>query len=288
MQAEKLMSEMKRIALARIASDRLVLPTLSPQVTRVLEMLSSQDVNFRTVASILEKDPLLAVQVMRLANSAALAGSGLVKNIEQAITRLGSNKLRTVLLEISVRSVFQSRDPRIADANRALWEHSLAVAMIARDVAGIAGCPHADEAYLTGLLHDVGKPIVAVMLLEAEKMIAADRRSTWIDGDAWVAAIQEAHRPIGAALAEKWNLPPAVLKSIRDCNDYDNSDRISVSNIVLFSNAIAKREAVYVGKVDLEDIDAMMMIGRSLLGLDEEVVGRLARGLKERVRQQVS
>jgi HD-like signal output (HDOD) protein len=287
MSSDKLLTEIKRITFARIEADRLILPSLSLHVGRCLELLSSGNVSFRTLTAVLEKDPLLAIQVVRLANSAAYGGMGGVKSIEQAVSRLGTQKLRSVLIETSTRQLFQSRDPRISEANRAVWEHSVAVGVIARDVAGLAGYELVDEAYLTGLLHDVGKPIVGAMLLEAEKMITSDTRQPWIDGDAWISAIQECHRPVGALLAERWNLPPMILKSIRDAVDYDSVDRISVPNIVLFANALAKREGIYPGAIARDDVDATVMIGRSLLGLDEEVVGRIANGLRERVKSHV-
>src|SRR6185503_16437383 len=94
-------------------------------------------------------------------------------SVLQAVTRFVVQKLRTFLIEASARKVFESRDARIAEASRGVWEHSLAVAIMARDVAAFANCGAPEFGYLGGLLHDVGKPIVAAMLLEAEKSILA-------------------------------------------------------------------------------------------------------------------
>ena len=286
-QEKNLIDLVKQIVLGRIAADRLVLPAMPATATRCIAMVRDPDINMRQVASTLSRDPMLAAQVLRLANSAAYSGTGAVKSIDQAVTRVGAQKLKTLLIEVSARLVFDSRDPRIAQAFRGIWEHSIAVGLLARDVSAVASGSDPDATYLAGLLHDVGKPVVAAMLLEAEKMIGTGSEGAWIEHRSWLAAVHETHRTVGAAMAEKWHLPDGVVSCIRDCHEYDTNERLSTPNVVRFANALAKKAGVYVGEVDAEDTDALVMIGRSLLGLDEEVIDRLSRDLKDRVKQQM-
>ena len=285
---KNLIDLVKQIVLGRIAADRLVLPAMPANATRCIAMVRDPDINMRQVASTLSRDPMLTAQVLRLANSAAYAGTGAVKSIDQAVTRVGAQKLKTLLIEVSARLVFDSRDPRIAEAFRGIWDHSIAVGLLAREVSTLATGSDPDATYLAGLLHDVGKPVVAAVLLEAEKTIGAGSAGAWIKHRAWVAAVQETHRTVGAAIAEKWHLPEAVVSCIRDCHEYDTNERLSTPNVVRFANALAKKAGVYVGDVDTEDTDALVMIGRSLLGLDEDVIERLSRDLPERVKQQMA
>jgi len=79
-----------------------------------------------------------------------------------------------------------------------------------------------------------------------------------------------------------------VCRSIKDCDEYDNSDRLSIANAVRFANAVAKQQGIYVGNVDADDIEALVMIGRSLLGLEPEVVTRLTDGLKNKAKEQMA
>jgi hypothetical protein len=65
--------------------------------------------------------------------------------------------------------------------------------------------------------------------------------------------------------------------------DYDNTDRTALVNAVCFANALAKTAGVYVGPVDADDVDAIVMIGRSLIGVNDDVLKTLLKSLKDRV-----
>jgi putative nucleotidyltransferase with HDIG domain len=284
-----LAEQLEKIVMKKIASDQLVLPAMPVTALKCLTMLKNPDFSLKDAATLVERDPVLTAQVMKLASNAALATREPVQSVLNAVTRFGIQKLKSFLIESSARKVFESRDARIAEASRGLWEHSLAVAIMARDVVAFANCGQPEFGYLGGLLHDVGKPIVAAMLLEAEKAIlAAKPNMAWISSDEWIAIIQRIHRQVAVALAKKWEMPEAVCRSIQDCEEYDNADRLSIANAVRFANAVAKQQGLYIGAVNLEDIGALVMIGQSLLGMEGEVLSRLSDGLKTKVKEQMS
>jgi putative nucleotidyltransferase with HDIG domain len=286
---ERLAGEMEKIVINRISNDQLVLPPMPAVALKVLALLKNADFSLKEAATIIERDPILTVQVLKTANSAAMATRDPIQSVLQAVTRFGVQKLRTFLIEASARKIFESRDTRIVEAARGVWEHSLAVAMLARDVVAFSNSGAPDFGYLGGLLHDIGKPIVAAMLLEAEKAILGAKASmTWIGSAEWIGIINRIHRQVGVALAKKWEMAEPVCRSIKDCDEYDNSDRLSIANAVRFSNAVAKQQGIYVGNVDADDIDALVMIGRSLLGLEPEVVTRLTDGLKLKAKEQMA
>ncbi len=288
--SERLATQLEQIILGRIARDKLALATMPVIATRCIAALKDINISIKRLVGIIEQDPLLAARVVRLASSAAYGGGGPLKSLEAAVARVGLAKLKTLLIEVSARQIFESRDARIAKATRGLWEHSLAVALIARDLSALAGRDgDMDAAYLCGLLHDVGKPIVASMLLEAERLTAAaERGAAWISSESWVSAVDSIHRQVGVALAQKWALPHEVVAAIRDCSEFDNSDRHAPANYVRFANAVAKREGYHVGAVDNDDVMALIMIGRSLLEVNDEILGKLTATLRERVNLQAS
>jgi putative nucleotidyltransferase with HDIG domain len=277
----KLASEMERIVLGRVASGRLVVPSMPAIATRALAILREPEFHHKKLVTQVEGEPLLAALILRAANAAAFGGAAL-RGIDQAVVRLGAQKLKTLVVEYASRQLFQSNDRRIADAARSIWEHSIAVAHLARDVAAFADNADGDAAYLAGLLHDVGKPVVAAMLLEAERSIGRDT-SSWLGLEAWAGTVEAVHRKVGVAIASQWKLPDEITAAIRDCSDYDAGNRGSIANIVRFANAVAKREGFTTGPIDAADVDAMIMVGRSILGADEDVVARLATGLKDRL-----
>lgn len=282
--AEKLSQEVQVILEKRINENQLTLPPPPAVVMKTMALLRDPNFTPKDASPIIERDTVLAARVLRAANSVQHGGMERAKSLPQALTRLGIDRLRTVLMEVSANRLFESRDPRIAEATRGLWGHSLAVAMLARDVSALCGITETEAAYLSGLLHDIGKPVVAWVLLEAEKSVVGTRTNVWIDPEVWIEVINLTHRPVGVSLAQKWGLPESVTAAIQDCAEYNGGDRLSVANAVRFANALAKREGIYVGKVDQADAEALVMIGRSLLGIDDSVLSRLSGGLGDRVK----
>src|SRR5687768_14512413 len=138
MSTDKLAAQMEQIILNRIAQDKLTAATLPQTAEKVLQVLRDPNFTTKRVVALIEKDPLLAVRVLRVANSAVYGGGGNLARLDSAVSRLGSQKLRTLLIDLSARQVFVSKDKRIARAMDGIWEHSLAVALIARDLTALS------------------------------------------------------------------------------------------------------------------------------------------------------
>jgi putative nucleotidyltransferase with HDIG domain len=274
-----LRAKLSAMLLDKINSGKLVLPAMPQTATRVLECLDANQHQERA-ASLLEGDPVLALEVLRLANSASFAPRARVDSIAHAITLLGAQRLRTLLVTASARQVFVSRNRTIRDMTAALWTHSVAVAIAARQVAVRAAFPDKEAPYLAGLMHDVGKPIVAIHLLDLERSVSRSVQDQWIDPNEWMSIIQDVHRPVGVAVAKAWNLSPEVCKAIENCVEFDPVERNCASNAVRFANALAKREGVYPGNVDNEQVETVLMIGKSMLGLDDDSIDALAQSIR--------
>ena len=116
-----------------------------------------------------------------------------------------------------------------------------------------------------------------------ESSLSPRQALSWLEFDDWLHIVEEIHRPIGAAVVDAWKLPESVGSVISQVNEYDAGDRVSPTNAVRFANALAKHEGICPAGANPQEVDAVMMIGRSLLGLDDDVVEGLARGLRERV-----
>jgi len=282
MSAAKLGEELKQICVKRIAGDTLVIPTIPSVVQKAQELLREGDAGLKRAAELFEQEPFLAARALRLAGGKS-AASGKRVTLADALNRLGPRGVKQLLSDATSQKVHVSRDPEIAGAQRKIWEHGVAVGTLARDVLALSGLPDSDAAYLAGLLHDIGKPVVASLLAEAERQTTELYNRSWIPASEWTEVVARAHRPVGLALAEKWQFPEQVLKCMQENLDYDNADRTSLANAVCFANALAKKTGVYVGNVDPEDVDAIVMIGRSLIGVNDEVLKTLMKGLKDRV-----
>ena len=279
---KRLGSELERIVLERIANNRLVLPAMPSVPQRCLDILRDPDFNVRKLVKELEAEPVLALLVVRAANAASYGRGNASQALDQAVVRIGARQLKTLITEYAVNELFESSNRQLKDANRKVWEHSVVVALLARDISALIGNIEPDTCYLAGLLHDIGKPVLGAMLLEIDRKLG---RATpgWIDVSAWTQIIENSHRKVAVAVATEWKLPDAITAAIRDCSDYDGSDRTSVGNVVRLSNALAKREGYTTGPIDAADIEAMIMVGMSMLGGDTSVVERLVNNIGSRL-----
>lgn len=270
----KLAEQLEIILDNRIAQDNLTLPLLPAIAGRANDVVRRPDATPKDLVATVELDPILAALVMRQAGSAGCL------TLEQAVTKLGPQKVRTILAESSSHRVMESRDPKSAEATRLIWEHCRAVAIMAQDVAVLAGVDQPEACYVAGLLHDVGKPVVATMLLEAEAQIAQRNPKLWIDGETWIGVVDRTHRKTGTNLTKKWQLPEEIQKATLAFSDYDVANRKSIGNAVHFSNALAKQLGVFVGQAS--DFEALVMVGKSLLGIDDDGIARIGADIKTR------
>ena len=248
----------------RIETDDLVLPTMPVVVSKCLGLLDNPDLSLRDVAQVIETDPLIAARIVRPA------------------------ELQVFLIESAARQMFESTDRHITQLCRGLWAHSLAVAILTRDLIRGARSGRADEGYLAGLLHDVGKPVVATMLLDSEKRLRGTQTRNWIMPAAWLRIISGSHRRIGVALARKWALPETVHNSIRDGGNYEPGDPHALANAVRLANGITKVEGIYVGAMDEGETATNVATGRSLFGVDDDQLKYLTTYLKERVNERLA
>jgi HD-like signal output (HDOD) protein len=274
-----LRAKLKELLLERIASGRLILPAMPVIAAKVMDILEV-GAHQAKVAALLEQDPVLALEVLRLANSASFGARARVESITHAITLLGATRLRSLLLTAAARRVFVSRNRAIRDLTSMLWCHSVGVAVVSRQIAVHSAIQDKEQTYLAGLMHDIGKPIVAVHMLDLERSLARGVQDRWIEPNDWLSIVQEVHHPVSVAVAKAWNMAPEIAKAIQDCVEFDPIERLCASNAVRFANALAERDGLHTGAVDMEQVETVLLIGRSMLGLDDAAVSALSSSLQ--------
>ena len=284
--------ELKALVLKRVLTDQLDLPAMPVVAVKALTLLRSTNGSLGAVAAILENDPLVSARVLRLANSAAYASRESAISVSQAVSRLGMRTLETILIEVSASGVFASKNKEINAACQHLWEHSLATGMLARDlctlVFGQAGQEFGQTAFLSGLLHDIGKPVLASVLLETERKLASTNAAPWMPMESWLDLIDGAHRTVGLLVAAKWDMPALVRRGMTDLGEYDPAEPHSMRNFVRLANSLVKKAGIYAGNVSSEDLDAAIATGCQVLSLDLQKVQTLVEGLSDRVKQRIS
>ena len=284
-QARKVGKALSTIILRRMNENRLQLPSMPLIALKALDVLRDPNVTFADLARVIEQDPVIAARVLRVVNSAAYARRDPVTRLEQAVSQIGVKPMRILLVELAACQVFTSRSAGIRQMFQQIWDHCLAVGSLSRALAArLTPRIEPDVAYLAGLLHDIGKPIVAGLLLEAERKLIEELDIPWMTETLWKKTVAESHRGVGAAVATSWNLPPTIAEAILRCDAYDpNEGPHALGNLVRFANTLAKREGIYVGDVPGDEIVAAILQGRSVLGIDEATEATLITVLRERI-----
>ncbi|MEM6961566.1 MAG: HDOD domain-containing protein, partial [Myxococcota bacterium] len=279
---KRVAGKLENIVIERLEGGRLKLPVMPSAAINCLNVLRRPQFTYSQVSNALEGDPMLASLVLRRANSAIYGGATRANTLEQAASRLGSRQLESILIEASAVTVFNSKNPRIRQSFQGIWKHSIAVATAARKTAQRIGASEPEQAYIAGLLHEAGKPIVGALLLEAERMITRED-SKWMTSSVWQNVVESCFCAIGESLASSWNLPAQVVTAIRRGNDFDDSAAGSVSNVICFANALAEQQGFPSGDVERRVADLRVVRGAQLLGLVEADMETVVSAIFERL-----
>lgn len=187
-----------------------------PQVAlRVIETAQNPDAGAGDLKVVVEGDPALSARVIRMVNSAAFGLRATVTNLHQAISYLGFNQVRNLAMTASVSEIFK-RDEQIGGySRRGLWRHLVSVGICARLVAKRHGLAAFEDAFLAGLLHDIG--IILLDQTAHEPFVRVieelDPRQTLIEIERAIFGFD--HCAFGERVAETWRFPEPVRGAIK-------------------------------------------------------------------------
>jgi putative nucleotidyltransferase with HDIG domain len=189
------------------------LPTMPQVLIKLIDLCQAEEVGVAELAKLIGNDPGLTSRVMRVANSAAYQRSGRKLGLQQALATLGADLVKSLLISESVFQTFNGFPHTGGTDLRAFWKHSLAAAVMARDLAKATQYPHVEEAYLAGLLHDVGR----LALLAAAPDTYSLNFHTADDGDLCTAEqknLHISHAEAGAWLIERWEMDSFLADAV--------------------------------------------------------------------------
>lgn len=190
-----------------IESGKLELPMLPTVVWEVIELTSGSDVDARKLSAIIHRDQALASHLLRIANSPAYKPVMPIVSLQQAVSRLGIRTLGEIAFAVSLQTrVFEA--PGYEANIRLLWHHAVSTAAYAREIARMRRS-NVESAFLCGLLHDIGKPILLQALIDRQKTT-----QVVIDPAAIPGLLDAHHTYVGSLIAEAWALPSQVTESI--------------------------------------------------------------------------
>jgi putative nucleotidyltransferase with HDIG domain len=204
----------------KLVQSTVELPTMPVVLARLNMTLARESSSAGDVAKVLQSDPAIAANMLRIVNSAYYGLRVRVSSIPLAVSVLGFATTRRVALRAAVFTVFAQRREAIAQFDPVgFWKHSVFTGVAARALCAVAppfADMHPEDAYMAGLLHDIGK----IVLLEKRTLhyLEALRRAGAAgcpDHEAEKAVFGFTHADVGAVLALKWSLPEELTAAIR-------------------------------------------------------------------------
>lgn len=193
------------------------LPTLPIVVTRIMQLVENPKTAAVEISKVVSLDPALTVKILKIVNSAYYGFPKQITTITHAIMILGFEDVKNIAMGISVFDIFKSKGVKdVVEFDRiGFWLHSIAVGSCTKLLAKKLRYKNPEEAFICGLLHDIGKIILdqyfhdefnAVMKLAQEEnllFINAEKRLNDMD-----------HAEIGRVVAKKWGLPSTIIDCI--------------------------------------------------------------------------
>lgn len=189
------------------------LPALPLVVQRILNLIHREDTSPKEVAEAISLDPALAARVLRLVNSALFALAEPVTTVQHAVRLLGFAEIRNLTFGLKIMDALAPEDG-ILD-REGFWEHSLACAVCARQLATVLRKVDPEEAFMGGLLHDIGKLILDGYFQEvwSEALIKAkEQKRPPVEMETKVIGVP--HTRVGRMLGEHWKIPELHLLAI--------------------------------------------------------------------------
>jgi len=223
------------------------LPPFSPILNKLLADLASEDVSFAQIAELIEKDTVLAGNVLRLVNSALYGRRGTINSVRHAVSLMGLAKLRNTAMTLSVSRLWnQVRTPKS-------WSpvqfnlHSVAVAVLADLLAQKIPVNYPEGAFVAGLLHDIGLLLIAVSLPEEFEEI---RQCYLAGGHSLTEAEEEiiglGHAELSAAALSEWNLPEPIRKAVRyqEKSERSSGEELTLSRLLKLTNRLINLKGI--------------------------------------------
>lgn len=192
------------------------LPTLPVIALEVNRLLQDYESPVDQLVALLEKDQSLVVKILKLVNSSFYGFKSRVNNIRHAVTLLGFNTVRNAVVTLSIIDAMILKQTIKGFDIDIFWRHSICVAVVSRYVAATSRLAAREDAFTAGLLHDIGKVVLASNFTDDLKQILETVEN---DGIPFFQAEEKLgscpHNLIGSFLAQRWLLPEPLVKTIQ-------------------------------------------------------------------------
>ncbi len=246
-----------RMLAADVSSGKFDLPSWPEVVVQIRQALEDEECSIDNIVRLIGSDAVLAARTFKIANSALISRGEPVNDLQSAVTRLGFDMVRSVAISLAMEQIFHGEAAKAVKPYLVeLWLHSTKVAALAYLLAKRDPRINADEAFLVGLVHDIGK-LYVLMRAQNDPVLFDCEESLQEIMDAW-------HTSIGRAIVESWGFSEELAQAVSDHELYDleGSGPPTLTDVVAVANLLAKDEnSEPSDRVDLNEVSTCRRLG---------------------------
>ncbi len=191
--------------------------------SRIMTACDDADVTAGDLSQIIAQDPALSMKLLQIANSPLYGFGGEIRSVQHAAVLIGLRALKNLAVSMAMGDVFGSGGSLTADARDHLWTHALACGSIARTIAATTRLTAPDEAFLGGIVHDVGK-LIFVDHHPEDYMTLLSNHCTKQTIVAEEETFGITHTDVGRSCGETWGLPDELSDVITFHHNPEDSD----------------------------------------------------------------
>ncbi|MBW1982124.1 MAG: HDOD domain-containing protein [Deltaproteobacteria bacterium] len=224
---------------ARLENKDFHLPVINHTAVELQRLMSSSKCQLSQLAQVIEKDQSLATKVLNVANSPFFSGLKKIGNVRDAIVRVGMKEIFVLVVTLAQKNLYQGGNNRYGSYMEKLWQHALATAMGGRWLCvRMNQRQKADELFMAGLLHDIGKLALVKLVQELEE---ENGQEGFSPSEALLQEILESmHTTVGGSLLEKQMLPEFYCMVARN-HHLENNDSSEEMDIIKVANLACRK-----------------------------------------------
>jgi len=236
------------------------LPPFSATLNRLLASLAGEDVSYAKLGDLIERDTVVAGNMLNLVNSALYARRGTINSVRHALSILGLNKIRNAVLGMSLTRMWNKLQipPDWSMARFNL--HSSATALLCDQLAQRLPVEYPEGAFIAGLLHDVGRLLIASALApEHERIQRLSERTGASLPDSEMKILGFTHAMLSADALAVWNIPEPIRVAV--LNHHDASGDFSLGRVLRVADNYVNSIGVSVGEGESGDPQLLRELG---------------------------
>ncbi len=244
------------------------LPSLPDVVSKIINMVNDPNVDFKLVGDEIAKDQAITTNILKLCNSAYFSKGKEITSIDKAIVTLGIKEVKDIVIVATTKQVLNKTIAGYDLAEGELWKHNLAVAMLSKKIAlDLKKRNLADVVFTGGIIHDVGKTIIALYVANTFKDIlelSTKDNISFVDAEKLTMGYN--HQEIGQIILNNWKFPEVLQAIVRYHHEPENAPKEfkEAVSVVHIANVICQMAGIGIGSDGLYqqfNTDSMKLLG---------------------------